>query len=224
MAKRMGRPPAGPRGSKVEDLPRVTIRLESEIRDRAMAYAKEIGQPLWRIIQELLRNHLDQVQAASLPVVSDVKKAVASPTADVRQVLLTRQEIQALWPAIHWRARLEPADGDELKAYEALFQDATEHSERLFRIGLDRARQRPRGPTENPPWELTLADCRRLRRAAQQFLRTGQDRIERDLKEIRRTRSGLTPAEEAKHRKRIRKQTRAANGKLRAVLKMVPWR
>ncbi len=67
--KRMGRPPAGPGGSKVEDLPRVTIRLEPELLDQARAYARQVGRPLWRIIQDLLREHLER-QAGEPPATS----------------------------------------------------------------------------------------------------------------------------------------------------------
>lgn len=71
--KRMGRPPAGPGGTKVEDLPRVTIRLEPELRRRALAHAKETGRPLWRLLQDLLRAHLDAAPSGDPPA-SDVEE------------------------------------------------------------------------------------------------------------------------------------------------------
>ena len=57
--KRMGRPPEGPDGTKVEDLPRITIRLEPHVRTALLEAAEDEGRPAWRIVQAALVAYLD---------------------------------------------------------------------------------------------------------------------------------------------------------------------
>ncbi len=55
---RMGRPPAGPGGSRVSDLPRFTLRLEPETKSLLEAAAEVTGRPAWRIGQDAIAAHL----------------------------------------------------------------------------------------------------------------------------------------------------------------------
>lgn len=231
----MGRPPAGPGGMKVEDLPRVTIRLEPEVLERARVHARDTGQPLWRLVQELLRSHLDQIarpsadEPVSLPVSVASTRKPAAPKAtaasdQLRQLPLGRDDLKALESALHWRTSLKPlAARDEHQALADLFERVCAHNEQLFRIGLDRARRRPRGPTTNPPWELSLDDCRRLRRTVREFLAAGKERTEEEIRAYLYRKGAMPEHDQERHSKRIRKELRSANGKLRAVLKKIPW-
>ncbi len=225
--KRMGRPPAGPGGAKVEDLPRVTIRLEPEILARARAHARETRQPLWRLVQELLRAHLDQQPAEppkSTPLPGVRKEpARSSAAAPLRTLPLIRQELEALRAALHWRTSVKPLEGDEHQAVTDLYERTCKQSERLFRVGLDQARRRPRGATADP-WELPLEDCRRLRRVARHYLTAGKERTEAQIGLFFYGKDPMPVLEQEKARKRIRKEARTANGQLRAVLKRIPWR
>ncbi len=54
-----GRPPAGPDGTRVADLPRLTVRLEPGTKERLQAAAAETGRPAWRIVQAALVAYLD---------------------------------------------------------------------------------------------------------------------------------------------------------------------
>ena len=57
-SKRMGRPPAGPGGVKVEDLPRFTLRLEPETKSLLQAAAEVLDRPAWRIGQDAIAAYL----------------------------------------------------------------------------------------------------------------------------------------------------------------------
>ena len=227
----MGRPPAGPGGMKVEDLPRVTIRLEPEILERARAHGRETRQPLWRLIQELLRAHLDQTPTENsrpsndpTPPPTPTAVSITAPAETLPHALpLTRQEVEALQAALHWRTSGKLLEDGEHQAVTDLYERACTQSELLFRIGLDKARRRPRGAT-SAPWELTLEDCRRLRRITRQFLAAGKERAEAQISLFFYGKDPIPVLEQAKHHKRIRKEMRTANGKLRAVLKKIPWR
>ncbi len=223
--KRMGRPPAGPGGAKVEDLPRVTIRLEPEILERARAHARETRQPLWRLVQDLLRAHLEQQPATPEPAAPEPDRSSEAPppAPELRTLPLIRQDLEALRAALHWRTSVKPLEGDEHQAVTDLYERTCEQSERLFRVGLDRARQRPRGATASP-WDLALEDCRRLRRAVRQYLAAGKERTEAAISLFLYGKDPMPVLEQEKARKRIRKEARTANGKLRAVLKRIPWR
>lgn len=218
---RMGRPPAGPGGMKVEDLPRVTIRLEPEILQRARDHARQAGKPLWRLVQDLLRDHLESQRRRDAGPPGRPTQS-APPTAQLRQLALTRPEIELLRSALQWRTSSEPAD-QEQQALRDLLERACAFGEQLFRVGLNRARRRPRGPTSIPSWELSLEDCRRLRRAVRQFLAAGRERTESEIRTCLYGKS-LPEIEQERHAQRIHKEVRVANGKLRAVLKKIPWR
>lgn len=227
----MGRPPAGPGGMKVEDLPRVTIRLEPEILKQARVHARETRQPLWRLVQELLRAHLDQTPTEDprpsspppTPERPSSAPAAVEPQPHTHALPLIRQEIEALREALHWRTSVKPLDGDEHQAVTDLYERICAQSEQLFRLGLDKARRRPRGVT-SAPWELKLEDCRRLRRITQQFLAAGKERTEAKIGLFFYGKDPMPVPEQAKHRKRIRKEIRAANSQLRAVREKIPWR
>lgn len=230
--KRMGRPPTGPGGMKVEDLPRVTIRLEPEVLERARAHARETRQPLWRLVQELLRAHLDQTpqpeeqlrpSSEPTPVVPATDAAAQSRPLQTRALPLNRQEIEALRSALHWRTKVQPLDGNERQAVADLYERTCAQSEQLFRVGLDKARRRPRG-AKAQPWELALEDCRRLRRITRQFLAAGKERAEAEIGLFFYGKDPIPTLEQEKHRKRIRKEVRAANGRLRAIQQKIPWR
>ncbi len=232
--KRMGRPPAGPGGTKVEDLPRVTIRLEPELRRRALAHAKETGRPLWRLIQDLLREHLDRQAGdgeppAAPPVApppqeppAELAAAVeAEPREPLRRLELTYQDARLLFGVVRWRRELaaEPETRPEqrraLKALAALF-----------------AEQKPsRGRSAEDVWtaELPLERCRRLRAVVGEFLAARDERLEEEMRGLRaewRTDGGrrMRPDEEQEHRKRIKRKIRAVNGKARRARKRIPWR
>lgn len=219
--KRMGRPPAGPDGMKVEDLPRVTIRLEPGILERARIHARETGQPLWRLVQELLRAHLDQEALLANP-----EAASESAASDMRQLSLTRREVEALIPTLHWSTSTSPSgeDGQEREAVRGLLERACEYRERLFRFGLDMARRRPRTPASPPSWELPLEHCRRLRRVARQFLDATKERVESEIRSFsHRRQDSMSVLDQEQQRQRIRREMRGANGELRSVLKKIPW-
>ena len=69
--RRMGRPPTGPGGSKVRDLPRFTLRLEPETKSLLEAAAEVTGRPAWRIGQDAIAAYL-----AALPA-KERRKAAA---------------------------------------------------------------------------------------------------------------------------------------------------
>ncbi len=58
-AKRTGRPPEGPDGTKVEDLERFTLRLEPHVRAALFKAAADEGRPAWRVAQAALVAYLD---------------------------------------------------------------------------------------------------------------------------------------------------------------------
>ncbi|MCP3959255.1 MAG: hypothetical protein GY719_15500 [bacterium] len=58
-----GRPPAGPDGSKVADLPRISLRLEPATKNLLEAAAKVTGRPAWRIGQDAIAAYLAELPA-----------------------------------------------------------------------------------------------------------------------------------------------------------------
>src|SRR5918994_2961394 len=67
---RVGRPPAGDRGERVQDYPQVSFRLPTTVRDKLVALSNVGKQPQWRLIVESVECYLrdlprpDQAQIA----------------------------------------------------------------------------------------------------------------------------------------------------------------
>ena len=68
---RRGRPPAGPDGARVGDLPRITLRLEPATKALLLGAAEVTKRPAWRIVQDALAAHF-----ADLPT-KERRRAVA---------------------------------------------------------------------------------------------------------------------------------------------------
>ncbi len=84
----MGRPPTGPAGSRVQDLPRLTVRLKRTTRDLLQATAEVTGLAAWRIADAAIASHL-----AGMP--AKVRRAAAELVRD-RDAQLTARQHRAL--------------------------------------------------------------------------------------------------------------------------------
>ena len=68
-----------------------------------------------------------------------------------------------------------------------------------------------------------------LRKVVREFLEASHDRFELKMSDLRAEWRGeqalrLTPVDEERHRKRLRREIRATNGEVRRALKKIPWR
>ncbi len=139
----------------------------------------------------------------------------------LRQLELSYAGARLLFGVVRWRRELaaEPENRPEqrqaLKALAALFAE----------------QKPPRGGSAEDVWtaELPLERCRRLRRVVGEFLAAGDERLEEEMRGLRaewRIDGGrrLRADEEQEHRRRFKREIRAANGKVRRVRKRIPWR
>ncbi len=80
----MGRPPTGPDGARVQDLPRITLRLRPTTLDLLQATAEVTGVAAWRIADAAIESRL-----AGMP--AETRRAAAKLVVSRGQQLTVRQ-------------------------------------------------------------------------------------------------------------------------------------
>jgi len=58
-----GRPPTGPNGVRVGDLPNVTVKMVPELHKRLSTQAEQEGRAAWRIVSDALDSYLRRSRA-----------------------------------------------------------------------------------------------------------------------------------------------------------------
>lgn len=66
-----GRPPTGPGGVRMTDLPRMTLRFEPETKARLQAAADVTNRPAWQVVGDAIAAYLDQMPAAQRREIRD---------------------------------------------------------------------------------------------------------------------------------------------------------
>src|SRR5687767_12031716 len=80
--RRVGRPPAGPRGERVSDYAPVMIRLPQPTKDMLAALRAVSGMPVWQLVDIAVRQYVARMPNAERKLLADVKSRRARLAAD----------------------------------------------------------------------------------------------------------------------------------------------
>jgi hypothetical protein len=71
--RRVGRPPAGPRGERVSDYAPVMIRLPQPTKEMLQALRAVSGMPVWQLVDVAVREYVQRMPLAERKLIADVK-------------------------------------------------------------------------------------------------------------------------------------------------------
>jgi hypothetical protein len=70
--RRVGRPPAGPRGEKVKDYPQLGLRVPAEAKAKLRALSVVRSRPQWRLLSDAIECYLRERPAAERKLVNQL--------------------------------------------------------------------------------------------------------------------------------------------------------